>query len=682
MLFLLTLGITSAPVFSNSGDITTFPVGPGFVDVIPRQLVRANNDRLYVFAGRQENTTAISAYWTTTPGLPTASTDFSGQATLQDTAAPISVEAVYDGAETIHVLVNNNNGILNDYPFSTATDSFLAPITIASGNPTVSGDYIGTSGVSGMVDMSGGLHVVYWSAGNHITHKLLSYDPVANTLTQLGEDTQVDTNGLANHPSVAVSPLDNSLTVAWVSESVGLPGIVARTRSADGRWDAPQLISTSPVWTSTTAGINIDQGPSLLITSTGVKYLTYIENWDRSGFYGHIHLVTNFGAGWVDTAVPHYSHDPAPAINSDGDVYIIGHGAESDGTNINMYVMKQSVGDTWEPLQLVAAPPAGSSFDSGPSVKWSAVGYNRPDTIEFLYFWQTTAATTTVYYGRVDPFVPTPTATETPTASETPAESETGTPSVDITATASDVPTSTLAADETPVDTPAGSETSAPSGAPTNTPTSTATISPTTTGTLTSTPTLTLTHTPDNTLTPSLITYVGQVLTGNDDVNQSGPDFEQFSPSVWLGNTSSVPNNYTAFRFTNVQVPRGVTITSAHVELYSIDFNQWLPVNVQIAGDAADNSLPFTASTPPSQRALTAARALHNSTYSWIANNWYQLSDMRVVVQEITTRPNWQPGNAMSIIAIGTGISRGRIFVSSFERGAAFAPRLVITYTS
>ena len=108
----ITLFNTSTPITQAAGEITTFAIGEGFEDAIPRQIVRANNDRLYIFAGRKEYTSDIAAYWTTVPGLPSSGADFSGHAIVQDTANPISVEAVYDGNSTIHVLANNNSGIL------------------------------------------------------------------------------------------------------------------------------------------------------------------------------------------------------------------------------------------------------------------------------------------------------------------------------------------------------------------------------------------------------------------------------------------------------------------------------------------------------------------------------------------------------------------------------------------
>jgi hypothetical protein len=57
------------------------------------------------------------------------------------------------------------------------------------------------------------------------------------------------------------------------------------------------------------------------------------------------------------------------------------------------------------------------------------------------------------------------------------------------------------------------------------------------------------------------------------------------------------------------------------------------------------------------------------------------MDEMVPVVQEVVNRADWQSGNSLSIIVRGTGGAWGRKFVRSYEAGASFAPRLVVTYT-
>jgi hypothetical protein len=278
---------------------------------------------------------------------------------------------------------------------------------LASDTHVVVGDYVGTSGVSGMFDTNGVLHIGYWTSGDHIKHTGYTYYTNTNTLTTVITTTQVDTATVkANHPQLAVSPADNSVTIAWVSENA-TPKILARTRSAAGTWGSVETASTDPVWTSTSFGINIDQGPSLVISSNGTKHLTYIENYDPTD-YGHLHYVSNTGGGWVDLQLSMYTHAPSVAINSAGDVYLLGHGHSNNTSTpctsmIDWCTIKRNTNGTWGAPQLFATPSTGNgSLDASASVKWSVVGYNRPDVIEFVFFeiYNGDYNKPTLYYGR------------------------------------------------------------------------------------------------------------------------------------------------------------------------------------------------------------------------------------------------------------------------------------------
>jgi hypothetical protein len=259
-----------------------------------------------------------------------------------------------------------------------------------------------------MLDLNGNLHVVYWTNGNHIQHRAYTYDALLNILAPVAAFTQVDITGSANHPAVAVSPFDNSLTIAWVSEATTPAQILARTRTSDGTWGSIEIVSASAVWHSTENGISIDQSPSLIIDSAGTKHLTYIQEFDASiGDYGRIHYVTNTGSGWVDTAVNALTHDPVLALNSRGEIYLIGHGHPRNTiwgptclSMDDMCTIKQNTNGTWDAPTLLIARTGADSFDSSPSVKWSVVGFNRPESIEFIFF-RTPYDNPVLYYARL-----------------------------------------------------------------------------------------------------------------------------------------------------------------------------------------------------------------------------------------------------------------------------------------
>jgi len=382
-------------------DARFFAVGPGGSDVIPHQLVRTSADRVYIFVSAQYSN-LIRAYWTTSPGLPNDAAAFAGSTQVTESGLPLSVDAAYDGGSIVHVLVNTREtGVIKDYAFDLTTNAFKPALTLATDSHAIAGDYVGTSGLSGMVDKSGVLHVAYWSNANHILHQAYTYDAASHTLTQVGGTTTVDTAGSANHPALAVSPQDNSLTVAWVSEVTNPKKILARTRSAAGAWGNVESASTAPVWTSANFGVNIDQGPSLVVGADGTRHLAYIQDYDNTGDYGRIHYVTHSGSSWTDQALSAYSHDPAVALRGANQVVIIGHGHPSNSACKSMDDMCTIVktGATWAAPQLFAQHPGSESFDASPSVKWSVVGWNRPDVIEFVFF-RTPYSSPTIYYAR------------------------------------------------------------------------------------------------------------------------------------------------------------------------------------------------------------------------------------------------------------------------------------------
>ncbi|MEO8608224.1 MAG: carboxypeptidase regulatory-like domain-containing protein [Chloroflexota bacterium] len=477
---------------------SSFTIGAGFTDVIPHQLIRTAADKTYVFVGKGQYSYQIAAYWTPNAGLPAAGA-FTGKAEVTVAGGePTSVDAVYDGGSIVHVLTNTRGGTIFDFPFDTSSNTFKAPITIATGMPKVTGDYIGSSGLSGIYDKNGRLNLAYWSASDHITYRSYTYSASSNVLTQVDAPTQIDSAGKANHPAIAISPSDGSMTIAWVSEATSPPRIVAKTRTGT-TWGGEEVVNAAAPWTSRNFGVNIDQGPSLIIGADGTRHLTYIENYDGTGAYGHVHYVSKTGtAAWVDKATVLYSHDPALAINSANEIYIIGHGAESAGLSKNIYTMKKNADGSWAAPVLFASPSGSDTLDSSPSVKWSVVGWNRSDTIEFLFFAAAGGnySTTTMYYGRLGGTSVSPTNTPVP-------PTKTNTP-VPPTATKTNTPvppTATKTLTPTPVP-PTATKTLTPTPVPptkTNTPVPPSATPVPVTGTKTATPvvpTATLTTVP------------------------------------------------------------------------------------------------------------------------------------------------------------------------------------------
>jgi hypothetical protein len=640
---------------SSTYNFTSFPVGPGGSDNIPHQLIRTRDDRVYIFGYQGQRSANLKAYWTTTPGLPSASSSWS-TTQVQEGELALSINPIYDGDNTVHVLVNTDAGNLKDYVFNISTNTFKAPYLIASGNPTVAGDYVGTSGLSGLIDASKNLQIAYWATNDHIVYRALGYDPNTNNFTPFNGPTQLDIEGNSNHPSLAISPVDQSITVAWVSQS-GNAKILVRTRTAsDSNWGTIDTPGAATPWTSTSAGINIDQGPSLVIDNAGTKHLTYIENFDNTGDYGHTHYVSNRGTGWVDTALPSYTHDPAIALNSLGDVFIIGHGHANNAdckSNLDLCVSKRNSDGTWPSPTLFLAHPANGNFDSSPSVKWSVVANNRPETIEFVIpLIIGDYSNSTLYYGSINSVVgsmPTPTTQPTPTPTAPPPSTPTAAP------TAAPTPTISPSDALTPTPTSTPTSTSLPTVVP-NTPT---TVSPNTPG---QTQTLTI-----------------QINSGTDDVNQDGTSFSTGANSLWLGTGESGEASYTGLRFNDLQIPSGANIVSARLQVYSVQ-NGWISVDLNLAAEASSNSPAFSNDNLPSQRSLTRTQLSHSSNDEWESNTWYEFDEIAPVVQEIINRGDWQSGNSLSIIMKGTSKAWSRKFIQDYGVSPTQAVKLVIIF--
>ena len=239
-----------------------------------------------------------------------------------------------------------------------------------------------------------------------------------------------------------------------------------------------------------------------------------------------------------------------------------------------------------------------------------------------------------------------------------------------------------------PTATPTPTWTTTPTGTPTATSTATPTLTPGPSATPTATPTQTDTATATATATPTAtatgggpMTLTVQVAASSDDANQDGSALDTTASTVWLGNAASPTSSYTGLRFTYVTIPHGETISSAHLEVYSSE-QQWVSIDLTLAGEAIGDSPTFTTGNKPSQRTLTTAQVAHSSDVEWQANTWYSLDEVAGVVQEVVDRGDWASGNSLSIILKGTGSAWGRKFVRSYNGSAANAPKLVITYTA
>lgn len=136
------------------------------------------------------------------------------------------------------------------------------------------------------------------------------------------------------------------------------------------------------------------------------------------------------------------------------------------------------------------------------------------------------------------------------------------------------------------------------------------------------------------------------------------------------------------FRFNEVQLPQGATITSASLKFISQSFNT-TETEFLVKGELSDNSAEFEAGNNNiSNRTLTTTSVAWNADNEFpVAGDVVSTTDVTSVVQEIVDQAGWCGGNSMSLIIEGTssdaGSSRKAI---SADEGNGSGAQLVLEY--
>jgi type IV pilus assembly protein PilY1 len=166
-------------------------------------------------------------------------------------------------------------------------------------------------------------------------------------------------------------------------------------------------------------------------------------------------------------------------------------------------------------------------------------------------------------------------------------------------------------------------------------------------------------------------------------VNKSSDDAEEWTGAVgvlysdvYIG-VSGTTNIIDGFRFQNIDIPPGATITEAYIQFKA--YGDWSgTASFSIAGEASDNAATYTTATNNiSGRSYTAATATWSPT-AWTNGTTYNSADLTSVVQEIVNRGGWNPGNAMAFKITGTGFRRA--YAQDYASNESYAPMLYIKY--
>ncbi|MBN8596026.1 MAG: PKD domain-containing protein [Anaerolineae bacterium] len=162
-----------------------------------------------------------------------------------------------------------------------------------------------------------------------------------------------------------------------------------------------------------------------------------------------------------------------------------------------------------------------------------------------------------------------------------------------------------------------------------------------------------------------------------DDVNQEGTTLVDGSATVFFGRSNATPS-LTGLRFTGVNLPPGAVIADAWLTVYS-PFDQWIGVDIEVAGDLSANSLPFSSSALPGDRPRTSNR-VSSGTNRLTPTGWASYTGLAGIVQEIVNQADWAAGNSLTLVIEGRGSDWARKFFTAYEADPALAPQLMIAW--
>jgi len=186
--------------------------------------------------------------------------------------------------------------------------------------------------------------------------------------------------------------------------------------------------------------------------------------------------------------------------------------------------------------------------------------------------------------------------------------------------------------------------------------------------------------------------------------------------TVYLGRRTDDPHvsYHTALRFEGIAIPQGATIQTATLSFYPQNdledsTNLWINIYAERTADSAAFDPADYDAGRPDQRLKTSAHIDHwlvrcNASCTdlteydcdqrkldcWRRTTRFDVpKDLKELVQEVVGQAGWGSGNALTLLLVNAAIDedgkdyRDNRSITGYdlERGASFAPRLVVSYT-
>lgn len=164
-----------------------------------------------------------------------------------------------------------------------------------------------------------------------------------------------------------------------------------------------------------------------------------------------------------------------------------------------------------------------------------------------------------------------------------------------------------------------------------------------------------------------------QVSQDADDMYTYGGAVREDREYVYV-NYNTAESLLGGFRFLNVTVPQGATITSAKLSVYRYG---GAPVDITLYGEDADNSGVLEGGTLLDDREKTTASVAWSGDLA--ADAFTDSPEIKTIIQEIVDREGWSSGNALTIITVDSQ-SAFSCQIYDYQGIAARAAKLHIEY--
>lgn len=181
--------------------------------------------------------------------------------------------------------------------------------------------------------------------------------------------------------------------------------------------------------------------------------------------------------------------------------------------------------------------------------------------------------------------------------------------------------------------------------------------------------------------------WTGQVAASTDDARSiaGGGSYTTTATSQFLGKYSDGNDYWNGFRWLNVAIPQGMTISSATLDLYSSQQTGGTTAKTIWHAEAADNPATFSTSRKPNGLTLTTASDAADLLISNFTGLGFGVQPFNVTnsVQEIINRPGWVSGNALVLIGHDNGSAASNyVGMSTYDRATTRGATLTINYVS